>query len=87
VTTVNASLGDSSIKSATFLNTHTDFSTKGQLGVFTDEATIAGLERKMAKRANAKTVEVNASHVAYMSHPKETAKLIEQAATSATVKQ
>src|SRR5689334_20121376 len=40
-------------------------------------------ERMMAKRANAKTVEVNASHVAYMSHPKETAKLIEQAATSA----
>jgi hypothetical protein len=30
---------------------------------------------------------VNASHVAYMSHPKETAKLIEQAATSAPVKQ
>jgi len=26
---------------------------------------------------------VNASHVAYMSHPKETAKLIEEAATSA----
>jgi polyhydroxyalkanoate synthase len=46
----NAQLGDSSIKSATFLNTHTDFSTQGQLGVFTDEATIAGLERKMAKR-------------------------------------
>src|SRR6201984_2480600 len=43
-------------------------------------------ERMMAKRANAKTVEVNASHVAYMSHPKETAKLIEEAATSATVK-
>jgi pimeloyl-ACP methyl ester carboxylesterase len=37
---------------------------------------------QMAKRANAKTVEVNASHVAYMSHPKETAKLIEEAATS-----
>src|ERR1700745_454008 len=44
-------------------------------------------ERMMAKRANAKTVEVNASHVAYISHPKETAKLIEQAATSAPVKQ
>jgi pimeloyl-ACP methyl ester carboxylesterase len=44
-------------------------------------------ERMMAKRANAKTVEVNASHVAYMSHPKETAKLIEEAATSAHVKQ
>jgi len=42
-------------------------------------------ERMMAKRANAKTVEVNASHVAYMSHPKETAKLIEEAATSAPV--
>src|ERR1700734_502258 len=40
-------------------------------------------ERMMAKRANAKTVEVNASHVAYMSHPKEAAKLIEEAATSA----
>src|SRR5882724_7876448 len=44
-------------------------------------------ERMMAKRANAKTVEVNASHVAYMSHPKETAKLIEEAATSASVPQ
>ena len=39
-------------------------------------------ERMMAKRANAKTVEVKASHVAYMSHPKETAKLIEEAANS-----
>ena len=46
----NAAIGDDSIKSATFLNTHTDFSTKGMLGVFTDEATIAGLEKKMAKR-------------------------------------
>src|SRR5579863_11735 len=44
-------------------------------------------ERMMAKRANAKTVEVNASHVAYMSHPKETVKLIEDAATSAHVNQ
>jgi len=42
-------------------------------------------ERMMAKRANAKTVEVNASHVAYISNPKETAKLIEEAATSAPV--
>jgi len=40
-------------------------------------------ERMMAKRANAKTVEVNASHVAYMSHPKESAKLIEEAANAA----
>jgi pimeloyl-ACP methyl ester carboxylesterase len=40
-------------------------------------------ERMMAKRAHATTVEVNSSHVAYMSHPKEAAKLIEDAATSA----
>jgi pimeloyl-ACP methyl ester carboxylesterase len=39
-------------------------------------------ERMMAKRANAKTVEVNSSHVAYVSHPKEAAKLIVEAATS-----
>jgi pimeloyl-ACP methyl ester carboxylesterase len=44
-------------------------------------------ERMMAKRAKAKTVEVNASHVAYMSHPKEAAKLIEEAATSARTNQ
>src|SRR5580704_15522490 len=44
-------------------------------------------ERMMAKRAKAKTVEVKSSHVAYMSHPKETAKLIEEAATSAHIKQ
>ena len=43
-------------------------------------------ERMMAKRANAKTVELNASHVAYMSYPKETAKLIEEAATSVSGK-
>jgi hypothetical protein len=38
----------------------------------------------MAKRAGATTVEVNSSHVAYMSHPRETAKLIDEAATSAS---
>jgi polyhydroxyalkanoate synthase len=45
----NAAIGDRSIKSATFLNTLTDFSAPGALGVFTDEATIAGLEKQMAK--------------------------------------
>jgi pimeloyl-ACP methyl ester carboxylesterase len=44
-------------------------------------------ERMMAKRANATTVEVKASHVAYMSHPKETAKLIEEAAAHAPANQ
>jgi poly[(R)-3-hydroxyalkanoate] polymerase subunit PhaC len=46
----NARLGDQSIKSATFLNTHTDFTVPGTLGVFTDESTIAGLEKQMAKK-------------------------------------
>ena len=44
-------------------------------------------ERMMAKRAKAKTVEVNSSHVAYMSHPKETAKMIEEAAAHASANQ
>ena len=43
-------------------------------------------ERMMAKRAHATTVEVKASHVAYMSHPKESAKLIEEAATFVSAK-
>jgi polyhydroxyalkanoate synthase len=46
----NAAIGDHSIKSATFLNTMADFTVQGVLGVFTDEATIAGLEKQMAKR-------------------------------------
>jgi hypothetical protein len=37
----------------------------------------------MAKRAHAKMVEINSSHVAYVSHPKESVKLIEEAAASA----
>jgi pimeloyl-ACP methyl ester carboxylesterase len=37
-------------------------------------------ERMMARRAKAKTVEVKASHVAYMSFPEESARLIEEAA-------
>jgi pimeloyl-ACP methyl ester carboxylesterase len=44
-------------------------------------------ERMMAKRAHAKTVEVNSSHVAYLSHPRETAKLIEEAAAHASANQ
>src|SRR5262245_510048 len=44
-------------------------------------------ERMMAKRMRAKTIEVNSSHAAYISHPKETARLIEDAATSVSAKQ
>jgi polyhydroxyalkanoate synthase subunit PhaC len=42
--------GDKSVNSATFINSHTDFTMPGTLGVFVDEPTIAGLERKMAKQ-------------------------------------
>jgi polyhydroxyalkanoate synthase subunit PhaC len=46
----NAARRDDSIKSATFLNTHTDFTEQGVLGTFTDESTIAALENKMNKK-------------------------------------
>jgi polyhydroxyalkanoate synthase len=42
-------LGQDRINSATFLNTLTDFSVPGALGVFTDEASVAKLEVSMAK--------------------------------------
>lgn len=48
-------------------------------------ALLAVQERMMAKRANAKTIEVTASHVSYISDPKETARLIAGAATSTHV--
>jgi polyhydroxyalkanoate synthase len=54
----NALQGDHSIRSATFLNTHTDFSVPGKLGAFTDEATIAGLEKRMAKRGFLESTEM-----------------------------
>ncbi len=41
--------GRRSVNTATFLNAHTDFTLKGDLGVFTDSATIDGLEKKMNK--------------------------------------
>ncbi|WP_419917936.1 PHA/PHB synthase family protein [Candidatus Poriferisocius sp.] len=43
-----AATGHQPIGTATFLNTLTDFSDPGVLGAFTDEPTIAGLERRMA---------------------------------------
>lgn len=45
-----------------------------------DRAINPELERFMYQRAGSKTVEVKSSHAAYISHPKETAALIEQAA-------
>ncbi|WP_267221272.1 alpha/beta hydrolase [Dyella silvae] len=45
-----------------------------------DRAINPDLERFMTKRAGTKTIEINASHAVYISHPEEVAKLIEQAA-------
>jgi polyhydroxyalkanoate synthase subunit PhaC len=43
-------IGDDRINTITLLNTMVDFANPGILGTFTDEATVAKLERKMAKR-------------------------------------
>ncbi|WGY72807.1 alpha/beta hydrolase [Burkholderia cepacia] len=48
-----------------------------------DRAINPDLERFMTKRAGSTTVALDSSHVAYMSHPAEVARLIEQAATTA----
>jgi|GEM_PF-97338 len=47
-----------------------------------DQAIKPELQQFMAKRIGAKISEIDASHVAYISHPKEVAKLIEEAAGS-----
>jgi pimeloyl-ACP methyl ester carboxylesterase len=47
-----------------------------------DRALNPDLERFYAKRMGATTSEVNASHLAFISHPKVVARLIEQAATA-----
>ncbi len=54
-----AQTGERPINSATFLNTHTDFTMPGQLGTFTDEATIAGLEKRMAKKGYLESTEMS----------------------------
>jgi polyhydroxyalkanoate synthase subunit PhaC len=45
-----AATGDQRIGSVTLLNTMLDYSEPGMLGVFTDEPTVARLERQMAKQ-------------------------------------
>jgi pimeloyl-ACP methyl ester carboxylesterase len=45
-----------------------------------DHTIIARLHRFMAQRAGARTVEIDASHVAMISHPDATADLIRRAA-------
>ncbi|MBW4445223.1 MAG: alpha/beta hydrolase [Plectolyngbya sp. WJT66-NPBG17] len=46
-----------------------------------DRAINPELQRFMAKRIGAKTTEVNSSHVPFISHPREVAKVIEAAST------
>jgi pimeloyl-ACP methyl ester carboxylesterase len=48
-----------------------------------DRAISPDLERFMAKRINAKTTEIEASHVVMVSHPKEVLTIIEEAANAA----
>ncbi|HEV3166407.1 MAG TPA: alpha/beta hydrolase, partial [Isosphaeraceae bacterium] len=49
----------------------------------TDEAIPPDVERLFAKRMGANTIEVPAGHLAMVSHPAETVKLIESAAAVA----
>jgi pimeloyl-ACP methyl ester carboxylesterase len=48
-----------------------------------DKAIHPDLERLMAKRINAKTTEIESSHVPMLSHPNEVTRVIEEAANSA----
>ena len=48
-----------------------------------DQAINPELQRFMANRIGAKTTEIKASHVPYISHPREVANLIIEAASSA----
>jgi len=47
-----------------------------------DQAINPDLERFMAKRMNAQTIEINASHVSFLSQPKAIVKIIETAAAN-----
>lgn len=48
-----------------------------------DQAINPELQRFMANRMGAKTTEIQASHLSYISHPREIANLIIEAANSA----
>jgi len=50
-----------------------------------DHAINPDLERFYAKRMNAHTTEVKSSHVMYISHPADVAKVIEEAANTTVI--
>jgi pimeloyl-ACP methyl ester carboxylesterase len=51
-----------------------------------DQAINPELERFYAKRIGATTTEIKSSHVPFLSHPRDVAKVIEAAATAPTVR-
>ena len=50
-----------------------------------DHAINPDLERFYAKRMNARTTEVKSSHVMYISHPADVARVIEEAAKATAI--
>ena len=74
------------IASAAFEQSLTDIAWKTIPSWFlvtqSDRAINPELQRFMAKRMGAKTTEVNSSHVPFISHPREVAKLIEAASSA-----
>ena len=46
-------VGEDAVQTVTLLNSHTDFTIPGALGVFADEGTVGSLERRMSKRGYA----------------------------------
>ncbi len=73
-----------SVKSATAAATSPAWKSKPSFAIVAtqDRAINPDLERMMYKRSHAQTIEVNSSHVVYISHPREVAAVIEQAAAA-----
>ena len=71
-----------SVKSATATATNPAWKTKPSFAIVAtkDRAINPDLERFMYKRSNAQTVEIDASHVVYISQPAKVAAVIEKAA-------
>jgi pimeloyl-ACP methyl ester carboxylesterase len=71
-----------SVKSATGAATSPAWKTKPSFAVVAtkDRSINPDLERSMYKRSHSEVIELPSSHVAYMSHPREVAALIEKAA-------
>jgi hypothetical protein len=71
--------GDSSVSGGECSGRGTDVASE-------DQAINPELERFYAKRIGATTTEIKSSHVPFLSHPRDVAKVIEAAATAPTVR-